>query len=67
VRRVHGNDWIGDAVAKDVLTESEGQMLRELEKLTARAIAVDHFEQAEVRPHYMTPGHNARAMQSAAE
>jgi acyl-CoA dehydrogenase len=35
--------------------------------LTARAIAVDHFDPAEVRPHYMTPGHNARAMQSAAE
>ena len=31
VRRVHGNDWIGEAVAKDVLTESEGQLLRELE------------------------------------
>jgi hypothetical protein len=42
-------------------------MLRELEKLTQRAIAVDHFDAAEVRPHYMTPGHNARAMQSAAE
>jgi acyl-CoA dehydrogenase len=67
VRRVHGNDWIGEAVAKDVLTQSEGQMLRELEKLTARAIAVDHFDPAEVRPHYMTPGHNARAMKSAAE
>jgi len=67
VRRLHGNDWIGEAVAKNVLTESEGTMLRELEKLTQRAIAVDHFDPAEVRPHYMTPGHNARAMQSAAE
>jgi acyl-CoA dehydrogenase len=67
VQRVHGNDWIGEAVGKGVLTESEGQMLRELETLTARAIAVDHFDPAEVRPHYMTPGHNARAMQSAAE
>jgi acyl-CoA dehydrogenase len=67
VRRVHGNDWIGEAVSKAVLTASEGAMLRELEKLTARAIAVDHFDAAEVRPHYMTPGHNARAMQSAAE
>jgi acyl-CoA dehydrogenase len=67
VQRVHGNDWIGEAVGKGVLTEGEGQMLRELETLTARAIAVDHFDPAEVRPHYMTPGHNARAMQSAAE
>jgi acyl-CoA dehydrogenase len=67
VRRVHGNDWIAEAVAKNVLTESEGAMLSELEQLTARAIAVDHFDAAEVRPHYMMPGHNARAMQSAAE
>jgi acyl-CoA dehydrogenase len=66
VRRVHGNDWIGEAVAKGVLGDGEGQMLRELEALTARAIAVDHFDPAEVRPHYMTPGHNARAMHSAA-
>jgi acyl-CoA dehydrogenase len=41
-------------------------MLRELETLTARVIAVDHFDPAEVRPHYMTAGHNTRAMQSAA-
>jgi acyl-CoA dehydrogenase len=67
VRRVHGNDWIGEAVGKEVLTETEGQMLRELEKLTARAIAVDDFDPAEVRPNFMTPGHNARAMRSAAE
>jgi acyl-CoA dehydrogenase len=67
VTRVHGNDWIGEAVAKQVLSDGEGQMLRELEQLTQKAIAVDHFDPAEVRPHYMTPGHNARAMQSAAE
>jgi acyl-CoA dehydrogenase len=30
-------------------------------------IAVDHFDPAEVKPHYMMAGHNARAMQSAAE
>ena len=29
-------------------------------------IAVDHFDPAEVRPHYMTAGHNARAARSAA-
>ena len=29
--------------------------------------AFDHFDPAEVKPHYMTPGHNTRAMQSAAE
>ena len=62
VRRVHGNDWMGEAVAQGVLTAAEGQQLRELEALTARVIAVDHFDPAAVRPNYMTPGHNARAM-----
>jgi acyl-CoA dehydrogenase len=67
VRRVHGTDWIGDAAKLGVLTDEEARLLREVESLTARVIAVDHFDPAEVRPHYMTPGHNARAMQSAAE
>ena len=67
VRRVHGSDFIGEAAAKGVLNQAEAAMLRELEALTARAIAVDHFDPAELRPHYLTPGHNARAMQRAAE
>jgi acyl-CoA dehydrogenase len=67
VQRVHGTDFIGEAVAKSVLTKAEAETLRELETLTARAIAVDHFDAAELRPHYLTPGHNARAMQRAAE
>jgi acyl-CoA dehydrogenase len=66
VRRVHGADWVGDAVRQGAITDGEGQMLSELERLTARVIAVDHFDPAEVRPHYLTPGHNARAVQSAA-
>jgi acyl-CoA dehydrogenase len=66
VRRVHGTDWIGDAARQGIITDAEAQTLRELETLTARVIAVDHFDPAEVRPHYMTAGHNARAMQSAA-
>jgi acyl-CoA dehydrogenase len=66
VQRVHGTDWIGEAVKVGVLTDAEGAQLKELEALTARVIAVDHFDPAEVRPHYMKPGHNARAMQSAA-
>ena len=66
VRRVHGTDWIGDAAKLDVISDDEAQMLRELETLTARVIAVDHFDPAEVRPHYMTAGHNTRAVQSAA-
>ncbi len=66
VRRFHGLDWIGEAVTKGVLTQAEGDMLREVERLTARVIAVDHFDPAEVKPHYMTAGHNARSAQSAA-
>jgi acyl-CoA dehydrogenase len=66
VRRVHGTDWIGDAAKLGVISEDEARLLREVESLTARVIAVDHFDPAEVRPHYMIPGHNARAMQSAA-
>ena len=61
VQRVHGTDWFAEAVKQGVITDAEGQMLRELETLTARVIAVDHFDPAEVRPHFMTPGHNARA------
>jgi acyl-CoA dehydrogenase len=66
VSRVHGTDWIGDAAKLGVVTEEEAALLREVETLTARVIAVDHFDPAEVRPHYMTPGHNARAVRSAA-
>ncbi len=61
VRRFHGLDWIGEAVTKGVLTEAEGAQLREVEALTARVIAVDHFDPAELKPHYMQPGHNTRA------
>jgi acyl-CoA dehydrogenase len=66
VRRVHGADWVGDAAKLGIVTEDEARLLREVESLTSRVIAVDHFDPAEVRPHYMTAGHNARAMQSAA-
>ena len=66
VRRVHGTDWIGDAAKLGILSDEEARLVREVETLTARVIAVDHFDPAEVRPNYMTPGHNAQAMQSAA-
>ena len=46
VRRYHGIDWIGDATPKGVVTESEAQLLREVETLAARVIAVDHFDAA---------------------
>jgi len=67
VRRVHGTDWIGDAAKQGVISDNEAQLLAEVEQLTARVIAVDHFDPAEVKPHYMMQGHNARAMPSAAE
>ncbi|MFO7477959.1 MAG: acyl-CoA dehydrogenase [Methyloceanibacter sp.] len=43
VRRFHGRDWIAEAEAKGVLTESEALDLAELRDLVARVIAVDDF------------------------
>ena len=65
VRRYHGIDWIGDAVRQGVISADEADLLREVEALTARVVAVDQFDPDEVRPNYMTPGHNARAAQGA--
>ena len=56
VRRYHGIDWIGEAIEQGIVTDSEGEQLRELEALTARVIAVDHFDPPRCKPHYMTPG-----------
>lgn len=61
VKRYHGNDWFTEAVTKNVLTEAEAAQLRELEELTARVIAVDHFDPDEVKPSYSNLGHNSRA------
>jgi acyl-CoA dehydrogenase len=66
VRRYHGLDWIGEALAKGVVTESEAQLLREVEALTARVIAVDDFDPAEVKPNYTTLGHNSRSAEGLA-
>ena len=66
VRRYQGVDWIGEAQAKGVLTAAEAALLNEVESLTQRVIAVDHFDPEEVKPHYLAPGHNARAVQSRA-
>jgi acyl-CoA dehydrogenase len=70
LRRYHGIDWIGEAMAKGIVTESEGQQLRELEALTARVIAVDHFDPASLKPNYKASGgplgHNSRGVESAA-
>ncbi len=66
VRRYHGLDWIGAALAKGILTESEAQLLRETEALTTRVIAVDHFDPGELKPNYMVAGDNARKFESVA-
>ena len=66
VRRYHGIDWFADAVAKGVLTADEADQLREVERLVARVIAVDHFDPAELKPNYATLGHNARGPEKLA-
>jgi acyl-CoA dehydrogenase len=60
VERYHDRDWFADAVAAGVLNGEEADGLRELEALTDTVIAVDDFDPAEVKPHYMSPGHNRR-------
>ena len=60
VRRYHGIDWFADAEANGVITGAEAEQLREVETLVARVIAVDHFDPAELKPNYVTLGHNVR-------
>ena len=60
IKRYHGVDWFADAEAKGVIDTDEAKLLRELEELTAKVIAVDHFDPAEVRPNYSGLGHNSR-------
>ena len=52
IRRTHANDWIADAQKESVITAQEAKMLKELEELVSRVIAVDHFDPADVTPHY---------------
>jgi acyl-CoA dehydrogenase len=70
VRRYHGIDWIGAAAEAGTITESEAQLLKEAEALTARVIAVDHFSPDELMPHYEEAsanlGHNSRGFKVAA-
>jgi acyl-CoA dehydrogenase len=63
VRRFHGADWIGDAVRQGVISDGEGMLVREVEALAARVIAVDDFDPDAIKPNYMTPGDNIRAAQ----
>ena len=58
VRRFIGLDWISDAVAKDIISDDEAQLLREADGLTERITAVDDFDPDEILPNYMRPGHN---------
>jgi acyl-CoA dehydrogenase len=48
VHRFYNNDWIAEAETKGVITEDEARMLAEIRDLTARVIAVDHFDAAEL-------------------
>ena len=66
VRRYHGIDWFGDAVTKGVLTSAEADRLREVERLVAKVIAVDHFDPAELKPNYVSLGHNLRGTEPMA-
>ncbi len=67
VKRFHGIDWLADAERLGILTTAEAGQLREVEALTARVIAVDHFDPAELKPHYMKPGHNMLGAQGSAD
>ncbi|MGH1418290.1 MAG: acyl-CoA dehydrogenase [Hyphomicrobiaceae bacterium] len=60
VKRYHGIDWFRAAQDEGVLTDAEAEQLRELEKLVARVIAVDHFDPSEVQPNYVPIDHNTR-------
>jgi len=46
VHRYYDNDWIAEAEKKGVITAEEAAALAEVRDLTARVIAVDHFEAA---------------------
>lgn len=60
VHRYHGNDWFAEAVEKGVITAAEADQLREVEALVAKVIAVDHFDPVELKPNYVSLGHNER-------
>jgi len=66
VRRYHGIDWFAEAEANGIITADEAEQLREVERLVARVIAVDHFDPAEVKPNYAALGHNARGSDTQA-
>ena len=60
VHRYHGNDWIGEALDKKVISDNEAGVIREVDDLVARVIAVDHFEPGTVKPNYKSSADNAK-------
>jgi acyl-CoA dehydrogenase len=67
IRRYHGRDWIAEAERNGVVTAEEGKLVREVEDLTQRVIAVDHFDPEELRPNYRTLSNTTSAARAAAE
>ncbi len=63
IRRFLGNDWLADAQAKGIITMDEEAQLREAEALTAKVIAVDHFDPDEITGKSAI-GHNSRPAQA---
>jgi acyl-CoA dehydrogenase len=60
IRRYHGIDWIGEALQQGIVTGTEATLVREVEELTNRVIAVDHFDPEEVKPNYRTISNTTR-------
>ena len=50
VRRDYTSDWIAEAESKGVLSAEEAKALKDVKDLTAKVIAVDHFDPAEIVP-----------------
>jgi acyl-CoA dehydrogenase len=50
VRRFLGLDWLAEAMEKGVITTEEAAGLAELDRLTAKVIAVDHFPASVIAP-----------------
>jgi acyl-CoA dehydrogenase len=67
VRRTHDRDWIAEAKAKGVLSDSEAEALAELNELTARVIAVDAFDAREVVGQHAAQDRAPEAMPQPAE
>ena len=48
LQRYHNSDWITEAQEKGILNTEEASLVRESEKLTEKAIAVDHFDPKQI-------------------